>query len=559
MNPVNATTLYLSACRSTFKCDPQDPETYSELFTVLPFFRDSLSCRVCDHLLQNPVSPANSSCLHYVCKDCRGKRMLLKRACSWCKDFERFEENKQLSILVECYRKLCEYISASLSVEQAASTVRGYPEVMRMLQEVLDLKEKPEGLCNADTSNVTQNQALSTSESHSVSWLKTVTDPPQCSSNKSSNDIDILSVDKVTVCAPSSLDTVVDLEPPRSEMAPVHEPLTVEEFYSDTVAIKVLNDNSKTEKENGSKAVCAQEVLETPDTLQHKSEASGRQDRTLAVPSQQFSHPQNSESLPSNHPQQPSTGITAATHRKVRLSRKRSRSESDSETVQPLPLTCFIQGPPVAATAPPKVACEPNPPAQPAAAVPNGGVLKVNKALLDSCKNIQKSVDTHSSKKGHAKSKPSVAKPKVKTKSRVIAGGETPGQPPKTVYKKSQEKKGCKCGRATQNPSVLTCRGQRCPCYSNRKACLDCICRGCQNSYMANGEKKLEAFAVPEKALEQTRLTLGINVTSISVRNAGANAGVLSLTTGSPMASFLDTSPHEDQNFEDSLEMQFDC
>ncbi|OBS74633.1 hypothetical protein A6R68_14830 [Neotoma lepida] len=28
---------------------------------------------------------------------------------------------------------------------------------------------------------------------------------------------------------------------------------------------------------------------------------------------------------------------------------------------------------------------------------------------------------------------------------------------------------------------------------------------------MANGEKKLEAFAVPEKALEQTRLTLGIN------------------------------------------------
>ncbi len=40
---------------------------------------------------------------------------------------------------------------------------------------------------------------------------------------------------------------------------------------------------------------------------------------------------------------------------------------------------------------------------------------------------------------------------------------------------KAQEKKGCKCGRATQNPSVLTCRGQRCPCYSNRKACLDSL------------------------------------------------------------------------------------
>ncbi|KAF3827155.1 hypothetical protein GH733_002641 [Mirounga leonina] len=101
------------------------------------------------------------------------------------------------------------------------------------------------------------------------------------------------------------------------------------------------------------------------------------------------------------------------------------------------------------------------------------------------------------------------------------------GSPTKTVYKKPQEKKGCKCGRATQNPSVLTCRGQRCPCYSNRKACLDCICRGCQNSYMANGEKKLEAFAVPEKALEQTRLTLGINVTSIAVRNASTSTSDL--------------------------------
>ncbi|XP_042288410.1 zinc finger protein 436-like [Thunnus maccoyii] len=58
---------------------------------------------------------------------------------------------------------------------------------------------------------------------------------------------------------------------------------------------------------------------------------------------------------------------------------------------------------------------------------------------------------------------------------------------------------GCTCGRTTQNPSVLTCRGQRCPCYSKRKACLDCICQGCQNSYMADGEKKLGAFAVPEK------------------------------------------------------------
>lgn len=47
MNPVNATSLYLSACRSVLQCDAGDPETYAELYRVLPFFRDSLSCLVC--------------------------------------------------------------------------------------------------------------------------------------------------------------------------------------------------------------------------------------------------------------------------------------------------------------------------------------------------------------------------------------------------------------------------------------------------------------------------------------------------------------------------------
>ena len=55
---------------------------------------------------------------------------------------------------------------------------------------------------------------------------------------------------------------------------------------------------------------------------------------------------------------------------------------------------------------------------------------------------------------------------------------------------------------------------------------------------MAKGEKKLEAFAVPEKALEQTRLTLGINVTSIAVRNASTSTSVINVT-GSPTLTHI--------------------
>lgn len=47
MNPVNATTLYVSACRSVLQCDPRDPRALAELYKLLPFFRQSLSCLVC--------------------------------------------------------------------------------------------------------------------------------------------------------------------------------------------------------------------------------------------------------------------------------------------------------------------------------------------------------------------------------------------------------------------------------------------------------------------------------------------------------------------------------
>ncbi|XDV27281.1 hypothetical protein PO909_030841 [Leuciscus waleckii] len=451
MNPVNATALYVSACRSLLQCDPKDPETYGGLFNVLPFFRDSLSCLVCGNLLQEPLAPKDSSCQHCVCKGCKGKKMLLKPSCSWCKDYEQFEENKQLQILINCYRSLCECVSVCVMTEQSALGVKGYTEVKKMLEEVLGVKQE-------------QEEFSSVKETAYVPHLKTETD--------SENSADI---------KPSVSDKP-------SEQIPAE--------------------------------------LETPEPLCQHSQTSG--------------------ALTPGHPPQPLTCLAAA-HRKVRLSRKRSRSESDRE------------GPSVAATAPSKTAFEPKAPSPPPVVVTNGGVLKVNKAMLDSTKNIQINTDL-ANKKVQVKSKVAVPKAKGKAKDRLLSASVLPGQPPKVVYKKTQEKKGCKCGRATQNPSVLTCRGQRCPCYSNRKACLDCICRGCQNSYMANGEKKLEAFAVPEKALEQTRLTLGINLTSISVRNAGTNAaGVLSLSAGSPMASFLASSADEDQSFEDALEMHFDC
>jgi hypothetical protein len=35
----------------------------------------------------------------------------------------------------------------------------------------------------------------------------------------------------------------------------------------------------------------------------------------------------------------------------------------------------------------------------------------------------------------------------------------------------------------------LTCCGQRCPCYVESKACMECRCRGCRNPHRPGGHK----------------------------------------------------------------------
>ena len=59
----------------------------------------------------------------------------------------------------------------------------------------------------------------------------------------------------------------------------------------------------------------------------------------------------------------------------------------------------------------------------------------------------------------------------------------SPVSKPKTPSRpgKSKIKNGCRCGLATAKPGNLTCCGQRCPCYSAFKGCVDCRCRGCRN------------------------------------------------------------------------------
>ncbi|KOB77395.1 MSL2 protein [Operophtera brumata] len=106
---MNATSLYVSTCRLIILADAADKSSWIDLFRLVPYLRQSLSCTVCGNLLKEPYTPTSSGCQHHVCKKCKGGRKKLKPSCSWCKDYDKYAENLQLRILLQCYKKLCEY------------------------------------------------------------------------------------------------------------------------------------------------------------------------------------------------------------------------------------------------------------------------------------------------------------------------------------------------------------------------------------------------------------------------------------------------------------------
>ncbi|XP_056446736.1 E3 ubiquitin-protein ligase MSL2-like [Gadus chalcogrammus] len=638
MNPVNATALYLSASRAVFQCDPRRPQTFTEMYKLLLFFRQSLACLVCGKLLQDPIAPTHSECQHYVCSGCKGQKMQMKPLCSWCRDYSCFQENKQLSLLVQCYRKLCLYVTQSPLLQPISSQVGGCPELLALLEEVLFMTAEDSLDTEPDTEEPAPvDEAPCAIESLTPTEAPPVhaelSAPPQCSSSEppwpgAQQDCNGTCVEELGPSSPEL--EVCELEEEQQQPSPgslsaassvscgAPEPGHAPGSYAppQTSACSLLDEESSRELEEGEVLLLSvEEVLQTLDPIQpiadspeSPPESTHTHTHThVHIPSDRGHTTQMYIRLDTGHnytqiqPDRTRTlagyGSAARTHAPVapsdpapchppfRPNRKRSRSESDRERVKPLPIASILQG----ATAPPDSPSVPQPQPQPHphphpqpsmapshtySSLPNGSAPKPNRPSPNYTKGARKTTVDPAPKKPCGKPRSSGGpKPKdQRTKDqrgkdqRLPSGCLVPAVKP--PYKKPVEKKGCKCGRATQNPSVLTCRGQRCPCYSNRKACLDCICRGCQNSYMANGEKKLEAFAVPEKALEQTRLTLGINLTSITaaaLRNPGTATAIhgshthllnVATATGSPMATaYLAPSPPKDPAYKDGLEL----
>ncbi|XP_014488979.1 PREDICTED: E3 ubiquitin-protein ligase MSL2 isoform X4 [Dinoponera quadriceps] len=191
---MNATSLYVSTCRLVLQADVDDLNSWTDLYRLVPYLRQSLSCTVCSNLLIEPHTPTETNCQHHVCRGCRGGRKKLKPSCGWCKDYEKYVENVQLRILLQCYKKLCEYLTStgiyrnllhSVSASGAtngASTI-GASSLMELIQEGAGFKDEFKSnaglsksaysilpcVYTSTTSTQTQANSIQTSEAMSQS------------------------------------------------------------------------------------------------------------------------------------------------------------------------------------------------------------------------------------------------------------------------------------------------------------------------------------------------------------------------------------------------------
>lgn len=110
---MNASNLYISTCRLVLKADPEDHASWTDLDTLLPNLRLALSCNVCGKLLHEPYSPSDKCCEQHICKNCLGSQNTIRPSSSCCKDHQMYRENKQLQIILLCYKKICEFLRIS--------------------------------------------------------------------------------------------------------------------------------------------------------------------------------------------------------------------------------------------------------------------------------------------------------------------------------------------------------------------------------------------------------------------------------------------------------------
>ena len=434
MNVTNAANLYITTTRYVLLANPEDQATWSELYRYLPYLRQSLSCCVCANILNVPYGPYDSTCQHHVCKECVGGKMRLKPSCSWCKDYSKFVESPPLRMMIQCFRKFCEYIAESPLARQLSGGASngGTNALMTIVREGMDIKD--DFRCNTNsttfslfphlppvTSRVSRGSPHRSRTNSSITKHNNIsTTLPQESqtendngehSGKESKGTNTETLKEETENEPEKVKDKGENLVHASTQTTVDEHVNGDELTeSESEALPKSEERNNIEQHSNIETIpCEVSIVDILEPMNQLDSSTPPEEETKEKPAKRRRHTSERSET------------SGGTRKRLRLS---SLSENHEQSIFHTPndeLSTYTV-PPVAEVMTPKPATPP----QTTTPLPVKESKTRNK------------------------------KPKVK-------------------------KEGCRCGMATPNPGKLTCCGQRCPCYSSHKGCVDCRCRGCRN------------------------------------------------------------------------------
>ena len=417
---------------------PNDATSWENLYRYLPYLRQSLSCCVCTNVLQIPMGPVTTICQHHVCRECRGGKMLLRPSCSWCKDSNQFIENTQLRIIVQCFKKLCDYLASSTILHNLVSINNGGTSTLvAIIQEGCAITDEYQVHSNSSIAfTMLPLASLTPRQPASLGRVKQEKDSPP-SDNKHS--------DKICVTD--------DLQTPTSssckgemKMAEVKYEKT-EWNIMDATHSQGQTENSRADTPNLNPVSVHNGSLD--DYEDHSSEVLSHHSQST------HSHQNYSSSEPaSSTPNSPVYDHTACLSQTVAAEHDYNKDcgsaiysvsmSNDNAPRLKIRRTDRYTQPHVTSTG-----------ADAEDVVPRGRPAQTE--------SINQESDASSSGPALTTEKKSKA-------------------PYRSKSKPKPKPRGCRCGLATPTPGKLTCCGQRCPCYSAFKGCLpDCRCRGCRN------------------------------------------------------------------------------
>ncbi|XP_055375850.1 E3 ubiquitin-protein ligase MSL2 isoform X2 [Condylostylus longicornis] len=513
---MNATSLYVTTSRLVFQSEyGSTDQNWTDLYRLVPYLRQSLSCLVCGKLLTEPQKPSDGKCQHHVCKKCIIGRKILKPSCVHCRDnndLDSYEENIQMRILLQCYKYLCQYIMSTAlyktNIVNSGGALNGTDAAKATLLQFIE-----EGANFPD--NFKANSGLTKS---AYSILPCVFSPPlpsnspaplspQPSSIVQSPPIPLSHSPQLLQAQPLSSPTLIIQQQTSQPVFQTSSPLIQIHQQCGTYPKKILQNQiqkSQTAQQQPlqhqtpppltlvSNSVCLSPSSANPNLKITKS-------NTVAQPSiktfNSISNIGNTKAVNINQNQVqnnviswPKNGIPIISS-PVNVNSNISATSNDQK---PCSATTISQTVPIR-----------NPP--PIKTVSNGSAMySVLYTGIGNKITIKRKTDGEDEiKKNNIQYPP----------------------PRPSINKTVSKRRGCRCGNATATPGKLTCCGQRCPCYVDSKSCIDCKCRGCRNPHRPDGCKirpvipELACYEI-QIADDSTNLSPNTSMTSIATSSS---------------------------------------